>query len=144
LRAVNRLPPALSDMNFAKRVFTLAGIYGIAVLAPLLFLEDWFGRSSPPPVNHPEFYYGFVGVALAWQLVFLLIGRDPARFRPLMLAGIVEKLSYGLAVVVLFIQSRVAASSMAPAIIDLILGALFFAAFLKTPAAEHVALLRDS
>ena len=26
----------------------------------------------PPTITHPDFFYGFVGVALVWQLVFLL------------------------------------------------------------------------
>src|SRR5262245_705061 len=50
------------EMRFAKWVFLLAGITGILVVIPLYFLEERFGRDQPPPVNHPEFYYGFVGV----------------------------------------------------------------------------------
>ena len=46
------------------------------------------GLDNPPPVTHPEFYYGFVGVALAFQLVFLTIASDPLKYRPLILAGI--------------------------------------------------------
>jgi hypothetical protein len=54
-------------MRFARLIFTAAGIYGIVVLTPLYFLEGWLGRNAPPPITHPEFYYAFVGVALAWQ-----------------------------------------------------------------------------
>jgi len=43
------------------------------------FLEEQFGRDHPPPVNHPELYYGFFGVTLSWQLMFLVIGSDPIR-----------------------------------------------------------------
>jgi len=31
----------------------------------------------------PDFYYGFVGVAILWQIAFLAIGRDPIRLRPM-------------------------------------------------------------
>ena len=121
-------------MRFARLIFTAAGIYGIAVLTPLYFLEGWLGRSAPPPITHPEFYYGFAGVALAWQVAFLIIGRDPVRFRPLMAACVLEKLGFGLAVIVLLAQGRVAASTLITAGIDLILGALFCVAYLKTPS----------
>jgi len=121
-------------MRFAQVIFTAAGIYGIVVLAPLYFLEGWLGRNAPPPITHPEFFYGFVGVALAWQVVFLLIGRDPVRYRPIMIACVLEKLGYGLAVIVLLGLGRVAASTLITAGIDLTLGALFVAAYLKTPS----------
>jgi hypothetical protein len=45
-----------------------------------------------------------IRVVLAWQVVFIIIGRDPAKFRPLMLPPILEKLGYGLAVVLLVMQ----------------------------------------
>jgi len=72
-------------MKFARIVFLIAGIYGILVLTPLYFLEQTIGRETPPPITHPEFFYGFVGVGLAWQIVFLIIARDPLRFRPMMI-----------------------------------------------------------
>jgi hypothetical protein len=42
------------------------------------------GQDQPPAITHPEFYYGFVGVATTWQVTFLIIRRDPKRYRPLM------------------------------------------------------------
>jgi hypothetical protein len=83
-------------MIFARRVFTVAGVYGVLVLLPMLFLEEVVARLAPPGFTHPEFYYGFVGVALAWQLVFLLVGRDPARLRPVMLPAVLEKVVWGV------------------------------------------------
>lgn len=94
-------------MTFARRVFFLAGIYGLLALSPMYFLEERLGRDFPPPVTHPEHFYGFVGVALAWQLAFLVIARDPRRYRLMMLPSILEKLSFGGAVWVLFLQERV-------------------------------------
>jgi hypothetical protein len=63
-------------MRFAEWVFLLAGITGILQVIPPYFLEEQFGRDHPPPVNHPEFYYGFFGVTLSWQVMFLVIGTD--------------------------------------------------------------------
>ena len=85
-------------MRFAKWTFIVAGIYGILVTLPLFFQEAAFGRDYPPPITHPEFFYGFAGVTLAWQFAFLVIGRDPARFRPMMLPAMLEKAT-GIALV---------------------------------------------
>jgi hypothetical protein len=52
------------------------------VIAPLYFLEATVGQKNPPVISHPEFYYGFVGLALAWQFAFFVIARDPVRLRP--------------------------------------------------------------
>src|SRR5689334_16082459 len=70
--------------KFASRVFLGAGIYGVIALLPQYFLEKKLGQDFPPPLTHPEHFYGFIGVALAWQLVFLTISRDVQRYRPLM------------------------------------------------------------
>lgn len=119
-------------MIFARRVFLLAGIYGILTLTPLYLLEARLSRDFPPPITHPEQFYGFVGVALAWQVVFLVLARDPVRYRPMMLPAIVEKLSFGVAVWVLFFQSRVAPPMLGPASVDLVLAVLFAVAFRRT------------
>src|SRR6185369_8947900 len=116
-------------MNFAKRTFTAAGIYGIIVLAPLYLLENWLGANQPPPITHPEFFYGFVGIALAWQAAFIVICRDPARYRPLILPCMLEKFSYSLAVFVLFLQSRIAVTTLAVGMVDFGLGCLFVASY---------------
>jgi hypothetical protein len=120
-------------MVFARRVFLAAGIYGLIVIAPQLFLEAKTSRDYPPAITHPEFYYGFVGTALAWQAVFLVIARDPVRFRPLMLvAAVIEKGVFGIAGLVLYSQSRVPALFVLFAGIDLVLGLLFLESWRRT------------
>lgn len=118
--------------RFARLVFLVAGIYGLLVLAPQYFMEAQIGRDYPPPITHPEHFYGFVGVALAWQLVFLVIARDPVRYRLLMLPAIAEKLAFSVPVIVLYAQDRVATAVVAVGSLDLVLGALFAAAFIAT------------
>jgi hypothetical protein len=117
---------------FAKRVFLGAAIYGLIVLLPQYFLEAKTGRDFPPAITHPEYYYGFVGVAVAWQIVFLIISRDPVRFRPIMLAAIVEKASFGLPAIALFASGRLSAQMLAAGLIDLMLGVLFILAYKRT------------
>ena len=58
-------------MKFTKVVFRIAGIWGLSVITPLYFMFDLIGRKDPPPITHPGFFYGFVGVALAWQIAVL-------------------------------------------------------------------------
>ena len=119
--------------GFPALVFRIAAIYGIATLVPQYFLEDWIGEAFPPAITHPELFYGFIGVALVWQFVFLLIAHDVRRYRPLMLLAVLEKLSFGLAVVALFAQGRIPGSVAAPGLVDLVLAALFALAFRLTP-----------
>ena len=120
-------------MKFAKVVFWIAGIWGLLIITPLYFMFDLIGRKDPPPITHPVFFYGFAGLALAWQIAFLFIARDPVRYRPLMIPSIIEKFSYGAAVVILVLQARMHSSDLVFAGTDLLLGVLFVMAYFKTP-----------
>ena len=123
---------ARSGETFARRVFSGAGIYGVIVLLPMYFMEAAIGRDYPPPITHPEHFYGFVGVALTWQIVFLLIARDVRRYRLMMLPSILEKLTFGIPAWVLYATGRAPGSIAAAGSIDLLLGLLFVLAFLRT------------
>jgi hypothetical protein len=120
-------------MNFARRVFQVAGIYGIVVLVPQYFMEKQVGRDFPPPITHPEHFYGFIGVALAWQVLFFVIARDPVRYRGAIWPAILEKLAFGLAAIVLFTQDRLPALILGAGIIDLVFAALFFLSLQRIP-----------
>lgn len=119
--------------TWISKYFIITGVYGVLVLFPHYFFEIQLGIDQPPPVTHPEFYYGFVGVALVFQFIFFVIAKDPIRFRPIMPFCILEKLSFSLAVYTLFYQSRVPSLLMLPATLDLLFGAGFFIAYKKTP-----------
>lgn len=116
----------------ARRIFMVAGIYGILVLAPQYFMEGNVGRDFPPPITHPEHYYGFIGVALAWQLLFLIIAKDPVRYRFVMLPAVLEKLAFGGACVVLFIQGRLSSMVLGAGIVDLVFALLFVISYRMT------------
>jgi len=126
-------------MKFAKHVFRWAGILGVLIVAPMYFLEARIGRDLPPAITHPEYFYGFIGVTLAWQVVYLLISTDPVRHRPLMLTGVLAKGSYATAVAILFLQGRVAAPVASSSLFDLTLAALFALAYAKTVDAGKAA-----
>lgn len=123
-------------MTFARWTFRLAGSYGLLVTLPLYFAEERMGRDFPPAITHPELFYGFIGVVVAWQAAFLVIAQNPVRFRPLMLVAVLEKLSYGIAAAVLFQLQRVPALVFTFGLVDLLLGALFLAAFWRTRAQQ--------
>jgi hypothetical protein len=125
-------------MRFAKIVFTLAGIWGIVVLAPLFFLYDISGRQYTAPADYPQFFYGFLFVTLAWQIVFLIIGSDPVRYRLLMLPSLLEKFGFVGAMAVLYIQGRVTPADASAALPDIVLGTLFIASFVKTPRSTQI------
>ena len=122
-------------MKFARNVFVGAGIWGLAVLPPFYWLVDITGRHYDVPTQYPHFFYGFMSITLAWQVAFLVIGSDPARFRPLMLPSILEKFGYVVTLVVLYTRGRIPWADAQALVPDLILGVLFIAAFVKTRGA---------
>jgi len=119
-------------MKFARIVFWVAGIWGFLVITPLYFLFDVIGEKDPPPITHPAFFYGFVGLALAWQVAFCVIASDPVRYRPLMIPSVLEKATYAMAVVVLVSEGRTRPSDLVFAGTDSLLGILFVTAYFKT------------
>jgi hypothetical protein len=119
-------------VNFSRWLFRIAGIYGLIVLVPQYFMEDQLGRTYPPLITHPEYFYGFLGVAVAWQVAFLLIAQDPVRYRLLIIPAILEKFSFAVAAVVLYTQHRVPVGPLAGGLVDSVLGSLFVIAFCKS------------
>lgn len=119
-------------MRFAKIVFLVAGIYGVLTITPLYFLFDTIGRQDPPPITHPGFFYGFAGVGLAWQIAFFVIAGAPVRLRPMMLPSVLEKASFSIASIVLFLQHRMHGSDLGLGCVDLLFALLFLIAFFRT------------
>ena len=115
-------------MRAAKLIFSIAGIYGLVILLPLFLAEPWL---IPAP-SRPEDYYGFLGAATVFQLVYLAIARDPARYRPLMPIASLAKLSFFIPVAILWAQGRSPAATLIFATVDLLLGVAFLAAWRAT------------
>ncbi len=123
-------------MKFAKVVFWTAGIWGILILTPLYFMFGLIGRQDPPPITHPQFYYAFVSVAMVWQFVFFVIATDPARFRPMILMSVFEKLSYVLTVGVLYLRGLTTPARSITALPDAVLAVFFVLAFIKAGSTQ--------
>ena len=118
--------------RFAKRVFLVAGIYGLLVILPQYSLEARIARDFPPAITHPEYFYGFIGVALAWQVAFLLIARDVERYRLMMLPAIIEKVTFGVAALLLYANGRSPGSIAGGGAVDLVFAVLFALSFRAT------------
>jgi hypothetical protein len=119
--------------TFARRVFLVAGVYGLLILLPHYFMEGKIGIDNPPAITHPEYFYGFVGVGVAWQILFLLIARNPTRYRIAMVPAVLEKLAFGGAALVLHLQHRLALQVLVFGVVDLVFAVLFISAFVATP-----------
>ncbi|MCB0061042.1 MAG: hypothetical protein KDE19_02965 [Caldilineaceae bacterium] len=119
-------------MRFAKWAFWIAGALGILEIAPLYFMEAQLAVDMPPALTHPEFYYGFAGVTLAWQLAFLVLGSDPQRYRPLMPVAVVEKVTFVVAAYWLWTQGRLPSMFIGGALLDLTYGIGFVVAYFMT------------
>ena len=109
------------DEKFANRIYFWAAVYGIPVLALSYF------QPVPDPWHLP--YLGFVGTALVFQGVFLVIARDPRRFAPLMPVTVFEKLCFGVPALAFFARGQADGATAVFGAIDLLLGALFLAAW---------------
>ena len=118
-------------MKFARWVFTAAGVVGVLMIAPLFFLESQMAGARGP-ISHAENYYGFLGVTLAWQLVYLVIGRDPAPYRPIMLLGALGKTIFFFSVWGLYLAGRTPLDVALISSVDIVWAALFVVAWTKT------------
>jgi hypothetical protein len=117
--------------RFARHVFLWAGVYGVVVLAPQYLVEAPLGRDLALSVMQPEVFYGFVGVALAWQFAFLAIARDPHRLRPLMPVAAAEKFLFAASSFTLLMLGRAPAAVGVAAGVDAFIGFLFLVAFVR-------------
>ncbi len=125
---------ASSGARFARIAFGVAAAYGFAVLVPGLFAEHLVG---PGPIPHPEFYYGFYGSALVWQLLFVLVARDPVGCRWLMPVAMLEKAAFFIPCLWLYAAGRLPIDgAFVGGMIDGLLMLLFAVAWRRTPAAR--------
>lgn len=105
--------------------FRGAAIYGAVALVLSLF-----GPPPTPVALLPQLAFTFT--ALAFQWVFWTIGGDPVRHRPLMLAGVAEKVAFGVPALALAAGWGGSFGVVPFALIDLALGVGFWLAWRAT------------
>lgn len=119
-------------MIFAKRVFQVAGVYGLIVVALGYAAYFYGGEQFSVFTDRPEIVHGFFLVTFAWQIAFLIIATDPIRYRLLMLAAMLEKFPFTLAVLALYAFGSVGTATLIFGLIDGVLGVLFSIAYVVT------------
>ena len=78
-------------------------------------------------------------MTLAWQIAFLIIATNPARYRTLMIAAILEKLLYVTTLIALYLQGHLQGGQTAAIVApDGTIGLLFVAAFFRMPIRRWV------
>ena len=105
------------EIAFAARVFRIAAIYGVIVLAPLYLV--------PLPDPYRLTHFGFIGAALVFQGMFWIIAGDPARYRALVPLAVWEKLCFGIPAVAFFARDQADPIVAAFGAIDLLWAAMF-------------------
>jgi hypothetical protein len=117
---------------FAKRVFQIAGIWGLLILLFAYGAYFFGGDEWSVVTSHPQYVHGFFLVTFAWQVAFLLIATDPIRYRLLMLAAMLEKFPFTLATMLLYAAGTVDTTVLAAGLIDGLFGVLFSIAYVVT------------
>jgi hypothetical protein len=100
-------------------------------------MEQTINKQDPPSITHPMFFYGFVGVTLAWQFLFFAIARQPVRLRPVIPFAVLEKLSFGIGALCLYRQGRLDHGDLYFGGIDLVLAILFMVVWSRTGSALY-------
>ena len=115
-------------MRFARWIFRIAGVYGIIVMTPMLFME----RQIAPGAAHPVFFYAWIGVNLAWQILFIVLAATPSRYRSMMPVCVLQKATAVIAIPWLYVLGRVAGMWLGAAATDLGFAVLFIVAHRMT------------
>jgi hypothetical protein len=119
-------------MKLAKWTFRTAGVFGLIVMIPMLFVENLIEQIMPPAVNHPEFFYGFVVLNICWQILYLFLAKDPIRFRPMMIPAFLAKASAPVALIWLYLQRRISSQWITTSIMDGVFAILFLVSYWAT------------
>jgi hypothetical protein len=119
-------------MRLAKWIFLAAGVLGLLSTVPLLFAESMMG------VKQPEFYYGFVCLAICWQILYLFLCSDPVRYRPIIIPAFLAKGSGTIALSWLYLLGRVTAQWIALGAAEGVLAVLFIVAYWSTRSESNV------
>jgi len=94
-------------MTFARLAYLLAGLWGVIVIA-LGYASYITGTDqSLAAIARPEMVHGFFLMAMPWQLLFLVISRDPLRYNTIMPITVLEKLPFAAVTLTLFTKGQV-------------------------------------
>jgi len=112
-------------MGLARLVYLVAGLWGLIVI-PLGYASYLSGADpSLSSVARPEIVHGFFLITLPWQLLFLLMSRDPLRYNAVMPLTVLEKLPFAAITLALFTKGQASSVMGFFAAMDGLFGVLF-------------------
>ena len=79
-------------MRLARWAFLMAGILGLLPAVPLVYAvvfdRQWL---LPDMASMGLFFYGVLFQYICWQILYMVLARDPARFRPMMIPAFLSE-----------------------------------------------------
>lgn len=115
------------EESLARKVFLAACAWGALTLLPLPFLRTTIEQAGS--LSHPEYFYGFIGVCVAFQFIFFLVARRPAHYRALMPCCALEKMLFAGPTAVLVAAGQTPPSLLLFAGVDTVFLVLFLCAY---------------
>ena len=116
-----------NGQRLARWIFGLAAVYGFVTLLP-----SYGGLSEVAPDASADavlFFHSFLSLAIAFQVLFAIIASDPRRHRLAMIPAMLDKIAFGIPVLLMRDISAAADFFVPFALIDLAFLPLFAIAF---------------
>ena len=116
-------------MGFARFAYLAAGLWGVIVIS--LGYVSYLAGADPTltALARPEIVHGFFLVTLPWQLLFLLISRNPAAYVAVMPLTVLEKLPFAAVTLSMFARGQVTPMMGFFGALDGVFGVMFCIAY---------------
>ena len=124
------------EQSFARKVFLAACAWGAVTLLPLPFLRGAIEQDGS--LSHPEYFYGFIGVCVVFQIIFYMVAQRPVYYRALIACCALEKVAFAGPAAVLVAAGHAAPSLLFFAAGDTFFLVLFLCAYYRLPAHRHL------
>jgi hypothetical protein len=119
-------------MAFARLAYLIAGLWGVIVIA--LGYASYISGTDQGlvAIARPEIVHGFFLLAMPWQLLFIVISRDPARYYAIMPITVLEKLPFAAVTLAMFAKAQVSPMMGFFGAMDGLFGVMFCVAYWLT------------
>jgi hypothetical protein len=111
----------------ARPLFSIAALFNFAVGVPMLVAYPVVARVLQLKGKPTVWFHVAAAVVLVFGYAYWCVARDPVRFRPYVLLGIIGKLAFVVAIYGHWIAGSASGRSAMLVTVDLIFALLFFA-----------------